>query len=243
MTSGAFSRHLGALGLAQRGDHAGDRRLQRECVHALAQAGDLQRLRIPLRALAAQFELQAVLLQAAGLHGMRVVELGGFEIVACALEVALRNHMDVPGVLGALELALGGGDLHLGEVGVLAALENRAPDFDGLAIERRLGARERGALAFIFIGERGALDRAQHIAGLDRVAGAHLIDDGARRFGEQRGAHRGDHDAGGGHVAHEGAALDDGRAQAVARNDFLRRQPGARAPDDEQQQRRGDRRR
>ena len=82
---------------------------------------------------------------------MRVVELGGFEIVAGALEVALRNHVDAPGILGALELALGGGDLHLGEVGVLAALEDRAAHFDGLAVEGGLGARERGALALVFI--------------------------------------------------------------------------------------------
>ena len=146
------------------------------------------------RALAAQLELQAVLLQAAGFDRVRVVELGGFEIVARALEVALRDHVDVPGVLGALEFALGGGDLHLGEVAVLAALEDRAPDFDGLAIEGGLGARQAGALALVFIGERGAVDRAEHVAGLDGVAGAHLIDDGAGRFGEQGGAHRRDHE-------------------------------------------------
>ena len=200
----------------------------------------LECLGIALRAQAAQLELQAVLLEAAGFHGVRVVELGGFEIVAGALEVALRNHVDAPGILGALELAFGGRDLHLGEVGVLAALEDRAPHFDGLAVERGVGARERRALLLVFIGERGALDRAQYVAGLDRVAGAHLIDDGAGRFGEQRGADRGNHRAGGGDVAYEGTTLDDGRAQAFARNHFLRRQPGARAPDDEQQQRRRD---
>ena len=137
MTSGAFSAtwaRSGWLSVATM-PATGDFSVER--VDAFAQAGDLQRLGIPLRALAAQFELQAVLLEAAGLHGMRVVELGGFQVVARALEVALRDHMDVPGILGALELALRGGDLHLGEVGVLAALENRAPDFDGLAIERR----------------------------------------------------------------------------------------------------------
>ena len=84
-----------------------------------------------------------------------------------------------------------------------------------------LGARERGALAFIFIGEGGAFDHAQYVAGLHGVAGAHLIDDGAGRFGEQGGAHGGHHHAGGRHVAHEGSAFHHRGAQPVARDDFL----------------------
>ena len=189
---------------------------------------------------AAQLELEAVLLETAGLRGVCVIELGGFEVVASTLEVALRNHVDAPGILRALELAFGGGDLDLGEVGVLAALEDLAPHFDGLAVERGIGARERRALLLVLIGERGALDRAQYVAGLDRVAGAHLIDDGAGCFGEQRGADGGNHGAGGRDVTYESTTLDDGRAEPFARYHLLGRQPGARAPDDEQQQRRRD---
>ena len=146
--------HLGPFDLRQRGDDAGHRGLERERIDALAQSRDLQRLRIARRALAAQLELQAVLLQAAGFDGVRVVELGGLEIVARALEVAFRNHVDVPGVLRALELAFGGGDRHLGEIAVLAALEDLAPHFDDLAVEGGVGAREAGAFPFVFIGQR-----------------------------------------------------------------------------------------
>ena len=98
----------------------------------------------------------------------------------------------------------------------------------------------RGALALVFIVERGALHHAQHVAGLDNVAGAHLIDDGAWRLGKQRRADRGHHQAGGGHVAHEGSALHRRDAQALARDHLLGRQPGMQAPDHQQQHRERD---
>ena len=97
-----------------------------------------------------------------------------------------------------------------------------APDLDGLLVEGGIDAREAGAFPFVFIGQCGALDDAQDVAGLHGVAGAHLIDDGARRLGEQGGAHGRDDQAGGGDIAHEGAALHDGGAHAAARNDLFR---------------------
>jgi hypothetical protein len=170
------------------------------------------------------------------LHGVRIVQLGGLELVPGALEVTLRDDMNAPGFLGALELAFGRSDLHLGQVAVLAALENLAAYFDGLAIEVRFHAGQRGALALVFIGEGGAFDHAQDIAGVDRVARTGLVDDNSRRFREQRGADRGDDRPGGGHVAHEGPALHHRGAQPVTRDGLLRGQPGAHAPHDGQQQ-------
>ena len=143
--------------------------------------------------------------------------------------------MDVPGILRALEFALGGRDGDFRQIAVLAALEDRPPDFDGLLIERGVGAREAGAFAIVFVGQCGALHHAQHVAFLDHVAGTHLIDDGARGLGEQGGAYRRHHQAGGRHVAHERAALHHRGAHAFPGNDFLRRQPGASTPDGEQQ--------
>jgi hypothetical protein len=175
-----------------------------------------------------------VLFEAGRCHGVRVIQLRRLEIVAGALEVALRDHVDAPGLLGAGELAFRRGDLHLGEIGVLAALQDRAPHLDGLAIEGGLGACERRALPLVFIHERGALDLAEHVAGLDRIPGAHLIDDGAGRLGEQRRAHRGDDEAGGRDVAHERSALDHRGAHALPRDHPLRRQPRARAPHGQQ---------
>jgi hypothetical protein len=167
---------------------------------------------------------------------MRVVELGGLEIVARALEVALRDHVDAPGVLRALELAFGRDDLHFRKIAVLAAFQYLAADFDGLAIESGIGAGEPGALAIEFVRERGARDDAEHIARLDHVTGAHLVDDRAGRFREQGRADGGHHEPRGGDVAHERAARDDGGAQTVARDHFLGRQPRTRAPDEQHQQ-------
>src|SRR6187402_867610 len=96
---------------------------------------------------------------------MRVIELGGFEIVACALKVALRDYMDAPRVLCAFEFAFGGGDLNLGEIAVLAALQYLTPDLDRLAGEGGVGARQACPFPLIFIGERRAFDLSENIAG------------------------------------------------------------------------------
>jgi len=152
---------------------------------------------------------------------VRVVELRCLEVVLSAFVVAFGDHVDVPGVLRSLVLALGGGDVHLGEVRVLAALQHLAAHFDDLAVEGRVGADQGGAFALVFVEQGGAVDVAEHVARLDRVASAHLIDDGAGGLGEQRGTRRGHDQAGGGDVPYEGPALDHRDAQPFFRNDLL----------------------
>ena len=75
-------RDLRAFLLRERRDDAGHGRLERERVDALAcRRATLSDCASRVSALAAQLELQAVLLEAAGCDGVRVVELGGLEIV------------------------------------------------------------------------------------------------------------------------------------------------------------------
>ena len=93
------------------------------------------------------------------------------------------------------------------------------------------------ALAFVFIGERGALHGSQDVACLYLISGAHLIDDCSGRFGEQGGAHGRDHQAGGGDVANERSAFHRRHTQTFARDHLLGGQPGVRTPDDQCQKR------
>jgi hypothetical protein len=230
---------LRAFRLGQCGHDTRHRGLERECLDSLTQPCDQQCLGIALRSLRAQLQLEAVLLQAAGLDRMGIVELGGLEIVLGALEVPFGNHVDAPGLFGALELAFGRGDLHTGQVAVLAALEDLAAHLDGLSREVGLDAVQRGAFPIELIGEGGALHDTEDVSRFHGVAGAHLIYDDSRRLRKQGGAHGGHHRAGRCHVAHERPARDRRGPHAIQRDHLFARQPGARAPDQRDQQQRG----
>ena len=142
-------------------------------------------------------------------------------------EIPLGDCALVPGPLRALQLALRGAGLHVGEVGCLLRGQLLAPDLDALPAKRRVEAFERRTLALVFVFESRAREGREQLAFLDAVARAHLIADVAGCDGEECGAHCRDHRALRRDVAHEGSLGHRRDAQPLARDHVLARTPAA----------------
>ena len=83
---------------------------------AALQILDDQPLAVALEPARLELELEAFFLQPGVLDRVLVIEARGGQVVARLLEVALADGLRLPGILGALELALGRLDVDFGEV-------------------------------------------------------------------------------------------------------------------------------
>ena len=158
---------------------------------------------------------------------MVIGKLCGLARILGGLEIALGDRALVKSPLRALVLALGGADLHVGEVGCFLGRKLLAADLDRLALQRGVEALERRALALEFILERGAHERREHLARLDGVARAHLVADVAGRDREKRRAHGRDDRSLRRDVANERAFGHRRDAKPLARDRVLGRAPAA----------------
>src|SRR5688572_28804084 len=215
------------LGGGEVRDHAVHRRAHGQLVDAALEVRDDVALALALEPTRTQVEVEALPLEARRFHRMVVGELGRLAIVFGGFQVALGYGALLEGPLGTLVLALGGTDLHVGEVGRFLGREPLPADLDRLALQCRVEAFERRALALEFALERRARERSQHLAGLDGVAGANDVADVAGRDGEERRAHGGDDRALRGNVAHERPFGHGRDAQALARHGVFGGAPAA----------------
>ena len=92
-------------------------------------------------------------------------------------------------------------------------------------------------LALVFVVQLRAVERGEHLALLDRLAGAHRVGDGAGGDGEQGRIDGGDDRTLGRHVTHEVPAVHGGDAQPLARDHLAAVQPGHDEPRQQEQQR------
>ena len=219
-------------------DHAVDGRADVQQVDLALQLGHDRTLALDQQEAVARVEGDALSLQSVILLRVGDADFGLLQCILRARDIDLRDRAAFEGPLVAFQVAL------------------RGDAFDLRLIEQlaRVGARElrvqRGAacLGFeageraLFLGQAaaqlGAVDFRQRLVALDRVARAHLEGYGAGRRCVERGAHRGDHPALDGDVAHQGAPADIGEAQAFGADRLVGAQPAAEGGNGEGEQQR-----
>ncbi len=208
--------HHGAVGHRQRADHALDRRAHIQLVDPALEIGDQQALALQRLLAGLQFEadrLRFELRVGGGVAGQDLRALAG---VLRPQVLDLGQRAELVRALGALQLALGGGELQRRLVGGAPGQQLLLVGEDALARDLDLELRQHGLLAFVLVGQFRRVEHRQHLVAGDAVAGgdAQRHRSGVGRV--QRRAVGRDHPAGRGDVTHQHPAAGLGGAQPVA---------------------------
>ncbi len=203
--------------------------MQRELIDAALDFLNQQALAIAFQPLGLELEFQAFLFESRVLNRVLVIQARGGQIVARLLEVATADGLGLPRILGALELTFRGVDGDLGHVGGLLVGEQAPAGLDALPGYGDFLTFERRLFTCQLVAQLRAVDRAEHLITLDRIAGLHVIGDIAGGGCEQGRADRRDHYPLCGNITYEWPPGDRGNAHALARHADLGMHPAQRS--------------